>query len=536
MISGSDYNARYRSLTWATTPDDQLDKGKPIRFSLTHNTRHSLSSLLIVHPIAALFTLVLVVLSLIAHFHSPARSPRYLLMLLILVLPTFLLSLLAFLVDLLLFVPHVRWGGWLVLAATIILAVCGIITCAMRRTLASRKSHQKRVAENAEMNGENYFNQKAATTAATSPPPLSAQPTAPAVDSLTGPDSLPRFATFDVTKEGDDNQGYDERIPLNPRSPPPLNRDGSNGTRRDGPNGMNLAPASFRPPRRADTSPTSTSGQPYADAPDGFGRRPVLPGSYGSGSGSGSGSILRRDPSDFRPVNIPGNAQSPVSHPGTPFPGRGRGGAPQRVRDFAGGRGGPWHGPLPEAADSSNRGMASPPPPAGTILGGPVGMEVPSGPAPAYAAEYGRSASADSRPYPMVSPGGMAPPGPPLNFSTRPSPGPRPFHSYGGYVGREASPGPRFRGPGQIMGRGSPGPPPPPSPSTHQGMIVGQAIEMNASTGSPSPSHTPFAPDQASHGYNYGYGDASLPPGYQADRARPDSGFRSPTGGYGPQE
>ena len=527
----------HRSLTWAASPDHKLDKGKPIRFSLPPNTRHSLSSLLIVHPVAALFTLVLVVLSCIAHFHSPARSPRYLLMLLILVLPTFLLSLLAFLVDMLLFVPHVRWGGWLVLAATVMLAVCGIITCAMRRTLASRKSHRKRVAGNAEMNGENYFNQKAATAAATSPPPLSAQPTAPAVDGSTGPDSLPRFATFDMTKEGDGSQGYDERIPLNPRSPPPLIRDGFNGTRRDRSSGMDPAPASFRPPRRADTSSTSTSGRTYADAPDGLGRRLVPPGPHGYGSGS----MLRRDPSDFRPVSMLGNAQSPTPHPGAPFPGRGRGGAPPRARDFAGVRGGVWHGPLPEATNSNNRSMASPPPPpppppTGTILGGTVGMEVPSGPAPAYAAEYGRSPSADSRPYPMVSPGGIVSPGPRPNLSTRASHGPGPFHPSGGFGGRDPTPGPRFRGPGYMMERGSPGPPPPPSPSTHPGMVVGQAIEMNASTGSPSPSQTPFAPDRASHGYSYGYAGAGLPPVYQADGARLDSGPRSPTGGYSRQE
>jgi hypothetical protein len=35
-------------------------------------------------------------------------------------------GLLAFLVDILLFVPHLGWGGWIVLVATIILTSCGV--------------------------------------------------------------------------------------------------------------------------------------------------------------------------------------------------------------------------------------------------------------------------------------------------------------------------------------------------------------------------------------------------------------------------
>ncbi|KAI7106300.1 hypothetical protein KC316_g20423, partial [Hortaea werneckii] len=90
-------------------------------FELPSSARHSLSSILIVHPIAALLVLICFGLAVAAHFHSPAHSPRYLLALLILTIPTLLVTLLAFLVDILLFVPHMNWGGWIVLAATILI-------------------------------------------------------------------------------------------------------------------------------------------------------------------------------------------------------------------------------------------------------------------------------------------------------------------------------------------------------------------------------------------------------------------------------
>jgi hypothetical protein len=109
------------------------------QFNLPSNIRASLSSLLVVHPVAAFLNLVCLCLAGAAHFHSPSHSPRYLLGLLILLLPTLLVSLLAFLVDILLFVPHLQWGGWIVLAATILLTASGVMTCAMRRTLVSRK-------------------------------------------------------------------------------------------------------------------------------------------------------------------------------------------------------------------------------------------------------------------------------------------------------------------------------------------------------------------------------------------------------------
>ncbi|KAL1954880.1 hypothetical protein VTO42DRAFT_469 [Malbranchea cinnamomea] len=188
------------------------DAGQHSQFNLPTNIRASLSSLLIVHPVAAFLTLVCLLLAAAAHLHSPSHSPRYLLGLLILLLPTLLVSMLAFLVDILLFVPHLQWGGWIVLAATILLTVAGVMTCAMRRTLVSRKARKRRIAENAEMSGENYYNRQ--NTIKLDPTPVV---TTTVSTSAPTADSLPTFATFPSRSRSPDN---DER-PLTSQSPPP---------------------------------------------------------------------------------------------------------------------------------------------------------------------------------------------------------------------------------------------------------------------------------------------------------------------------
>lgn len=157
------------------------------------------------HPIAALFTLILLILSVLSHLNGPAHSPRYLLAILILSLPTFVLSLLAFLVDILIFLPHVQWGGWVVLGATVLNAIAGIITCGMRRTLVQKVARRKRIAEAPPTNGTEFY---------TNQPQVAAVPPIP--ESNMG-DKMPEFATFEVDKPVH-GEPEGERIPLNPRS------------------------------------------------------------------------------------------------------------------------------------------------------------------------------------------------------------------------------------------------------------------------------------------------------------------------------
>ena len=152
-------------------------------------------------------TLVCTLLGAALHFRGPSHSPRFLLALLILTFPTLLITLLAFLVDILLFIPHMAWGGWIVLAATIIITVCSVLTCAMRRTLVSRKARKKRIDENNDMNGENFYAMKQASgfTRAESPPPIQSQGT---VTEFNARPAMPDHTRMSST---------DDRRPLNPK-------------------------------------------------------------------------------------------------------------------------------------------------------------------------------------------------------------------------------------------------------------------------------------------------------------------------------
>ncbi|KAL4970153.1 putative pH signal transduction protein PalI [Aspergillus stella-maris] len=305
-------------------------------FNLPSDARRSLSSILIVHPIAAFLTLICLGLATGAHFHAPSHSPRYLLALLILLLPTLLVSLLAFLVDILLFVPHLSWGGWIVLAATIILVTCGVLTCAMRRTLVSRKARKRRIAENAEMSGQNYYNrQNTAAAALNEPKPIVPETKETFAAPSQMADNGPTFATFRTnTRESDD-----DRTPLNNQNTP-ATQDTTYPARIPG------DPVPYQAPR-------DEIGAPLPPVPYNNSSRMRTPGPPGPPA-----------PQDNR-------MRDPYSDPrrGPPPPGfasRGRGGYPPRGGY---GRGGPYGGPY----GPSSRG---PPPgrggPMGPMRGGPM--------------------------------------------------------------------------------------------------------------------------------------------------------------------
>ncbi|KAE8148798.1 SUR7/PalI family-domain-containing protein [Aspergillus avenaceus] len=293
------------------TNDDLSNTGDD--FNLPSTTRRSLSSILIVHPVAALLTLICLCMAAAAHFHAPSHSPRYLLALLILLLPTLLVSLLAFLVDILLFVPHLGWGGWIVLGATILLVSCGVVTCAMRRTLVSRKARKRRIAENAEMSGENFYNrQNAAAAGLSDPKPMNGEAKEPFVTgSLPSSDTAPTFATFRTTTHESD----DDRIPLNSRTPP---------------NDNSMSESQYPTPLR--------DNAPYNVPRDEFGNPHPPPGALAPGPRMRPGPgdpRLRREYSD-------GSMGSRRGPPPPGFVPRGRGGYPPRGGY---GRGGPYGGP-----------------------------------------------------------------------------------------------------------------------------------------------------------------------------------------------
>ncbi|KAI4171713.1 MAG: hypothetical protein LQ348_006890 [Seirophora lacunosa] len=518
-------------------------------FSLPNGARSSLPSILIVHPVAALLTLICTILAASSHFHSPSHSPRFLLALLILLIPTLLVTLLAFLVDILLFVPHLRWGGWIVLVSTILIVAAGVVTCAMRRTLVSRKARKKRIAENAEMNGENFYNRQNSAPAAPAgaraetPPPLTSQPPPSMANGGPGADKLPSFTAY----EKNPRDFEDDRVPLNARTP--SNRTlPSNGMQSQSPDenfDTHAGPGRAGPARGGPRVMGGGRGG-YGGPRDEYGN--PLPPSNAFGPMPGP---MRRDPSD------PGMRHQYSDDGMGGARGRGRGGYPARGYGRGGpygpGRGGPHHygrgAPMGIAAGAGagmmagemrNGGGQGPPPGYGNGYT-PMAGERPGQYEPAGAAGYGRSPSAPAygrrSPGPPSAPGyaRQPSPGPPSNpagYGRRPSPGPP---SNPGGFGRQPSPGGRSAPPGGY-GRHSPGPPSAPamyarqrsnsnpggydfngrqpSPGAYQGQrmrpesppppmpvpanegAIGQAVEMDATTGSPSHTPAPYQPMQ----------------------------------------
>ncbi|KAL2198746.1 SUR7/PalI family-domain-containing protein [Corynascus similis CBS 632.67] len=346
----------------------------PKDFTLSASTRTTLSTLLIVHPVAAGLTLIMFALAVVAHFHSPSHSPRYLLVLFLVGILNFLVTLLSFLVDVLLFVPHIAWGSYLVLAATILVALSFLISCAMRRTVVGRKARQKRIAANAEMSGENYYNRQGRQK----PEPVASsavlnQPTVPLVSGANGgADALPEFASY----EKKDDQSSDERIPLtharspSSRSPGTFNTDGTTYVNDAG------SPTDMAPLRSMSTTPGARDpyGNPLA-AQDGYSLRSAspAPGSMPPGGYRGRGGYAGPGRGGYGP---PPGGRGGYGPPG-------RGGYGPR-----GGRGG--YGPPPRGFGGPMRGGRTPPPPSYQGSQGPYDRRGSPAPAGLYApGQYG---------------------------------------------------------------------------------------------------------------------------------------------------
>lgn len=331
------------------------------------------------HPVAALVTLINLILALVSHLHSPSHSSRYLLAIFLISIINLLLCLLAFLVDVLLFVPHMAFGSYFVLAATILVALGTLVSCAMRRTIVNRKARKKRIAENAEMSGENFYNRQKQD-----PVPSPAQPTMPVVSGANGSaaDKVPAFATFEKQDTSD------ERIPLTARSPdrspnnPPLDINTSDA--------MYNGPVGPGPRRQGSRDQYGNPLPP--DAAYGM-RRPSIENQRGRGRGGGMAPGPYRGRGGYGPPR--GGGYGPPA-PYGPGPGRGGYGPPAR--------GG--YGPPP------NRGGYGPPP---RGYGGPMmrGGRPPPPPPSYQSGPYDRrgSPAAEYDPYRQPSPGPPSAPG-----------------------------------------------------------------------------------------------------------------------------
>ena len=391
-------------------------------------------------------------------------------------LPTLLVSLLAFLVDILLFLPHLAWGGWIVLASTIIIVVSGVLTCVLRRTIVSRKARKKRIAENAEMSGENFYNRQN-TARIDSPPPLSQEPTAPMVNGAPGANALPAFATFDQKQRTSD----DDRIPLNSMTGTAVSS--SPGVR---PSTGDEPPMDRYGAVRGGMGPNrGRGGRMYNGPRDEYGNPLPIAGAYGQGPGSrrSSGEQYPRRQYSNETMNSQGSR------------GKNRGGYPPRG-GF--GRGGPYGGRGGPGIAGNGKGG---PPFGAMVAGAGAGMVAGDmmgrgqrGPPPGYSASYGPQ---QGRPNPgqynkgyagpVPGPGSYTrrqspgPPSAPGTYSRNPSPGPPSAPGAYGYGSRQASPSREL-----SYARAES---PPPLPIHDQGSYsvpIGQAVEMDASTGSPA--------------------------------------------------
>jgi hypothetical protein len=503
-------------------------------FSLPASTRHSLSSILIVHPIAAFLTLICFILAVVAHFHAAAHSSRYHLGLIILLFPTILITLLAFLVDILLFIPHLAWGGWIVLASTILLVIGGIVTCAMRRMLVSRKARQRRIADNPDMNGQATYEQYSGLKA-DSPPPLTQQPTAPEINDGSRPEK-PGYAAF-VSSNGP-RGSEDDRIPLNSRTPTASTASGmrpgyEDGTERYGGPGRG-GMGGMRGGR---------GGRMYTGPRDEFGN--PLPPSAALGQGPMRGG--RGNPGDQRlRGQYSDETMNTMNSQGSR--GRGRGGYPNRGYGRGGpgpygpGRGGP-------GMNGNGRGIPLGPMAAGAgagVMAGEMMGRGPRGPPPGYgngyapqgrggASQYGRNDSPAG--YAAAGYGRRQSPGPPS------APGAYGYDSRDQYTGRPSGEqysgrpsGEQYRqGPnGEQYGQEQP-PPAVPSHFDHN-VPIGQAIEMDANTGSPqvSPGFDPPQHQQLRDSDSDVQGLVGLQQNRINHNSDPVSAI-SPTSGYGPE-
>ncbi|PKS09214.1 hypothetical protein jhhlp_003828 [Lomentospora prolificans] len=310
-------------------PTGLLDNPK---FDMPASVRDSLTTILIVHPVAAFLTLASFILAAAAHLHSASHSSRYLLALFIVIFIDFLVCLVAFVIDVLLFIPHLAWGSYIVLAATIMVALSGIFACAMRRTLISRKARKNRVAQNAEMSGENYYNREAQKQAVA----ITRQPTMPVLSGANGTgDALPVFASFENQRK--DDKVSDEHVPLTQRSPTQTSPNFMGSTSTSPPLGEPVRSNSV-PPMQQDQY-----GNPMGPSPDDY-------------------AALRRGPS-FDQLSARGRGGMPPQG----YRGRGGGGGGYGRGGYGPPRGG--YGPPGRGGYGPPRGGYGPPP-----RGGPGGM------------------------------------------------------------------------------------------------------------------------------------------------------------------
>ncbi|QSL64607.1 hypothetical protein MERGE_001908 [Pneumocystis wakefieldiae] len=103
-----------------------------------------LTYIFIVHVVSASLAFCAFVFTLIAHLEGPKKSDFFLVIILIITFFTVFFSIVSFLVDVLFFIPHLEWGTWGVLAASILnIIVFGLIHLSRKYLIACKSEKLK---------------------------------------------------------------------------------------------------------------------------------------------------------------------------------------------------------------------------------------------------------------------------------------------------------------------------------------------------------------------------------------------------------
>ena len=370
------------------------------------------------------------------------------------------------------------WGSWVELIAVILIIASSVITCAMRRTLVSRKARKKRIAEDAEMSGANYYNSLAQQhmmadqlPRADSPPPMSGT-------TAVGQHGGPQYAAFEMKRPDGPVPGgrrsLDDRTPLNPGRDMSI-RSSSTG-------GVNRRPYHYG----EDVPPMPMHGRPSVDS-NGNPRPPRRPSrdQYGNPIPPEAAMAMAGEMAPPR-IRRQGSQGSLGSNRSDGYS-RGRGGYGPPQRGYGPPRGG-YGGPPPRGGYGPRGGYRGNAPPPGWSGRGRGGYRNP--------------------PSGMTGRGGAPRPTPPPGYTN---------DFYYNPTGRRGSSPPRYDG--HV-----------PDP----GIPIGQAIEMDERTGSPAMQQTGFTQSYGfpNEGLEQERGDTHSP---LRQNSNNENDRRSPTSIYSEQ-
>lgn len=106
---------------------------------LPNHAKYALSKLLLVHMLSFASVLVFWLFSLLTCVKRLHISRGILLFAVVWSMMTFMISLLGFLIDILMFASHITWSSWLVLVGAFCVAVSGFMLCLMIRDVPYKR-------------------------------------------------------------------------------------------------------------------------------------------------------------------------------------------------------------------------------------------------------------------------------------------------------------------------------------------------------------------------------------------------------------